>query len=387
MAVKNSSKEIRTVGIVDFGRSPISKAKGGKLNDLTSLEIAAQVVEKLLARNPKVPLAEIEHLTCGCAFPEAEQGMNIARQIAVKAGLPESVAASTVNQFCGSSQQATMMLADAIAVGKGDIGIAVGVEHMTRVPMGGYNPFFDKALKDKDYYMGMGLTAEKLAQELQISREEQESFSVDSHKKALKAWKEGAFAHEVLPITLKDGTTLAQDECPMEPNLEKMKSLKPAFDTKGTITAATASPVSTGAAAIIVMSEEMAKKLGLKLRVKLVTTAVVGCDWTRMGIGPIPASQKALARAGLKDSEIDVFEINEAFAAQSLYCLKKLKWDLKKVNILGGAVALGHPLGMSGARIIGTAITALERVKGKYALATMCVGGGQGVATILERGE
>ena len=386
MAAK-TNHEIRTVGIVDFARTPISKSKGGKLNDMAPIEFTTQVVQKLLARNPKVPVDQIEHLVCGCAFPEAEQGMNVARQIVVKVGLPEHVAASTVNQFCGSSQQAVMMLADAIAVGKGDIGIAVGMEHMTRVAMGGFNPFFDKELKDKEYYMGMGLTAEKLAKEGKISRDEQEAFAVDSHKKALKAWKDGAFEREVVPVTLPDGSTFTQDECPMEPNLEKMKTLKPAFDAKGTITAATASPVSTGAAAIILMSEEMAKKLGLKLRVKIVTTAAAGCDWTRMGMGPIPASKKALERAGLKDSEIDIFEINEAFAAQSIYCLKKLGWDTKKVNILGGAVALGHPLGMSGARIIGTAITALEKVKGKYALATMCVGGGQGVTTILERGE
>jgi acetyl-CoA acyltransferase len=382
-----TKKEIRTVGIVDFGRSPISKAKGGKLNDITTLAVAAQVIKKLLLRNPKIPAAQIEMVTCGCAFPEAENGMNIARQIGVKAGLPDTVAAATVNQFCASSQQAVMMLADAFAVGKGDIGIAVGIEHMTRVPMGGFNPFFDRELKEKQYYMGMGNTAELLAKEGGISREEQEVFSIESHKKALAAWKAGDFKHEVIPIDLPDGTVIDKDECPMEPNPEKMKTLKPAFDAQGTITAATASPVSTGAAVVILMTEDKAKELGLKLRAKIVTTAVAGCDWTRMGMGPIPASRKALERAGLKDKDIDVFELNEAFAAQSLYCLKKLGWDQKKVNILGGAIAIGHPLGMSGARIIGTALTALEKVRGRYALATMCVGGGQGATTILERGE
>lgn len=382
-----AKREIRTVGIVDFGRSPISRAKGGKLNEVTTLEVAAQVLKKLLARNPKIPVDQIEHLTCGCAFPEAENGMNVARQIGVKAGLPETVAATTVNQFCASSQQATMMLADAFAVGKGDIGVAVGIEHMSRVPMGGFNPFFDKELKDKEFYMGMGATAEKLARELDISREEQETFAMESHRRALAAWKAGDFQREVIPIDLPDGSVLEQDECPMEPNPEKMKSLKPAFDATGTITAATSSPVSTGAAVILVMTEEKARELGLKLRARFVTTAVAGCDWTRMGMGPIPASRKALERAGLSDKDIDVFELNEAFAAQSLYCLKKLGWDQKKVNILGGAIAIGHPLGMSGARIIGTAVTALEKVKGRYALATMCVGGGQGATTILERGE
>jgi acetyl-CoA acyltransferase len=382
-----AKREIRTVGIVDFGRSPISRAKGGKLNEVTTLEVAAQVLKKLLARNPKIPLDQIEHLTCGSAFPEAENGMNVARQIVVKAGLPETVAATTVNQFCASSQQATMMLADAFAVGKGDIGVAVGIEHMSRVPMGGFNPFFDKELKDKEFYMGMGATAEKLARELDISREEQEVFAMESHRRALAAWKAGDFRREVIPIDLPDGSVLEQDECPMEPNPEMMKSLKPAFDASGTITAATSSPVTTGAAVILVMTEEKARELGLKLRARFVTTAGAGCDWTRMGMGPIPASRKALERAGLSDKDIDVFELNEAFAAQSLYCLKKLGWDQKKVNILGGAIAIGHPLGMSGARIIGTAVTALEKVKGRYALATMCVGGGQGATTILERGE
>ena len=378
--------EIRTVGVVDFARTPISKAKGGKLNQMTSLEMSAQLIKKLLARNPKVPVDEMEHLTCGCAFPEAENGMNIARQIVIKSGLPEHVAGSTVNQFCASSQQAAMMLIDAFAVGKGEIGIAVGIEHMSRVPMGGYNPFFDKELLEKDFYMGMGLTAEKLAQELNISREEQEDFSIHSHEKALKAWADGAFSQEVIPIDLPDGTVFERDECPMEPNVEKMKSLKPAFDKDGTITAATSSPVTIGAGAMIIMTEEKAKELGIPLRAKFVTTAFAGCDPTRMGMGPIPATEKALKRAGMSIDEIDVIELNEAFAAQSLYVLKKTGWDMSKVNILGGAIAIGHPLGMSGVRIIGTAITALERVNGKYALATMCVGGGQGATTILERG-
>ncbi len=378
--------EIRKVGVVDFARTPISKAKGGKLNQMTSLEMSSQLVKKLLARNPKVPVEEMEHLTCGCAFPEAENGMNIARQIVIKAGLPESVAGTTVNQFCASSQQAAMMLIDAFAVGKGDIGIAVGVEHMSRVPMGGYNPFFDKELKEKDFYMSMGLTAENLARELNISREEQEAFSIHSHEKALKAWADGAFSQEVIPIDLPDGTVFDRDECPMEPNVPKIKSLKPAFDKDGTITAATSSPVTIGAGAMIIMTEEKAKALGIPLRATFVTTAFAGCDPTRMGMGPIPATEKALKRAGMTIDQMDVIELNEAFAAQSLYVLKKTGWDMSKVNILGGAIALGHPLGMSGVRIIGTAITALERVNGKYALATMCVGGGQGATTILERG-
>ncbi len=378
--------EIRTVGVVDFARTPISKAKGGKLNQMTTLEMTGQLIKKLLARNPKVPVDEIEHLTCGCAFPEAENGMNIARQMVIKSELPEHIAATTVNQFCASSQQAVMMLIDAIACGKGDMGIAVGIEHMSRVPMGGYNPFFDKELLEKEFYMGMGLTAEKLAKELNISREEQEAFSVHSHEKALKAWAEGAFSREVIPVDLPDGTVFDRDECPMEPNIAKMKSLKPAFDKDGTITAATSSPVTIGSGVMIVMAEERAKELGIPLRARFVTTAFAGCDPTRMGMGPIPATEKALKRAGMTIDQMDVIELNEAFAAQSLYVLKKTGWDQSKVNILGGAIAIGHPLGMSGVRIIGTAITALEKVNGRYGLATMCVGGGQGATTILERG-
>ncbi|HEY3444818.1 MAG TPA: thiolase family protein [Myxococcales bacterium] len=377
--------EIRKVGIVDIARSPIAKAKNGSLNGVSALEIASQVVKQLLARNPKVPVDRIEHLACGCAFPEGENGLNVARQVVVKSGLPIGVAATTVNQFCASSQQALMVVADALAVGKGDIAIVVGMEHMVRVPMGGYNPAYDKELAELGFYMGMGDTAELLAKEGHISREAQEAFSVESHNKALKAWGEKAFAREVVPITLPGGKKFEADECPMEPNLEKMRSLAPAFDAKGTVTAATSSPVSVGAGAAILMAEDVAAKLGLTLRARIVTTAVAGCDPKRMGMGPIPATEKALARAGLKLGDIDVFELNEAFAAQSLYVIEKGKFPKEKVNLLGGAIALGHPLGMSGIRIIGTALTVLEKVQGRYAVATMCVGGGQGATTILER--
>jgi acetyl-CoA acyltransferase len=377
--------QVRKVGIVDFARSPIAKSKGGALNGLSSLEVAAQVVKALLARNPKVPQDRIEHLVLGCAFPEAENGLNMARGLVVKAGLPQSVAGTTVNQFCASSQQSTMILHDAIALGKGDIGISVGVEHMTRVPMGGFNPAFDNELYDQGFYTSMGDTAETLAREGEITRADQEAFSAKSHEKALKAWADGAFAREVVPIALPDGKAFEKDECPQEPNLEKIRSLKPAFSADGTVTAATSSPVTVGAAAIILMAEDVARELGIPLRATFVTTAVAGCDPKRMGMGPLPATQKALARAGLTLDKIDVIELNEAFAAQSLYVIRKGEWPLEKVNPLGGAIALGHPLGMSGARIIGTAVTALERANGRYGLATMCVGGGQGAATIVER--
>lgn len=381
--------EAKIVGIVDFARSPISKQKGGALNKVSPLEICNQVLRKLLARNPKIPHDQIEMLALGTAFPESSQGMNIARQVVIKAGLPESVSGATVNQFCASAQQAAWLVADGLALGRGEIGISMGLEHMTRVNMGGFNPWFDEELVKKEYYMGMGLTAELLAKDLNITREEQDLFSADSHRKALKAWAEGRFTArgEVVPIDLPDGTNLAKDEGPQEPNLEKMKTLKPVFDAKGTITAATASPVTTGAGALIWMTQDKAKELGIKLRAIRVSCATAGVDPTRMGMGPIPASLKALERAKLTADQIDVFEMNEAFAAQSIYCIKKLGWPIEKINIYGGAIAIGHPLGMSGARIIGQAITTLEDLKGTYGLATMCIGGGMGATTILKRVE
>ena len=377
--------ELKKVVIVDFARSPISKAKDGALNALPPLDFASQVVRQLIERNPKVPVNEIEMLVAGCAMPEAEAGLNIARCLVVKAGLPLSVAGITVNQFCASSQYALMDVVNALACGKGEIALAVGVEHMVRIPMGGFNPFYDKELKEKNFYVSMGLTAENLAKDLNIARDDQEKFSADSHRKAMAAWDVGAFAHEVVPITLADGSKFTRDECPRLPEPDKMKTLTPAFDAQGTVTAATASPVSSGACAMILMTEEKAKSLGLTPRATIVTTAVSGCDYERMGLGPLPATQKALQRANLVLKDIDIIELNEAFAAQSLYVIRKGDWPLEKVNVLGGAIALGHPLGMSGLRIVGTAVTALEKVNGKRALATLCVGGGQGAATIIER--
>ncbi len=376
---------VRTVGILDFARSPIGRAKGGALNQLSGLQIATQVVRQLLARNPKLPLERIETVACGCAFPEGENGFNIARALAVKAGLPTQVAAVTVNQLCGSSQQAVMLLADAIAVGKGDIGLAVGLEHMTRVPMGGFNPTFDPELHQQGFYIGMGETAEILAREGSISRADQEEFAMRSHRNALRAWAEGAFEGEVVPIELPDGGKCVRDEGPQEPNVEKIRSLPPAFDASGTVTAATSSPVTVGAGAVILMSAELAQSLGLSLRATIVSTAVSGCDYRRMGLGPLPATEKALARAGLALKDIDVIELNEAFAAQALAVIRQGGWPIEKINLHGGAIALGHPLGMSGVRVIGQAVSTLERTRGTYGLATMCVGGGQGVATIVKR--
>jgi acetyl-CoA acyltransferase len=379
--------ELKTTGVVDFARSPISKAKKGALNAVSPLELASQVLTALLERNPKLPKDRVEMVVCGTAYPEGEQGLNVGRQIAIKAGLPDTTAGITVNQFCASSQQAVMMISDALACGKGDIGIAVGLEHMSRIPQGGYNPAFDKGLYEQEFYIGMGGTAENLAKDGSISRDDQEAFAAHSHEKALKAWADGAWGKEVVAIKLPDGSTCEKDEFPREPNREKMASLKPAFDKEGTVTAATSSPLSIGAAVVILATEEAAKELGLELRATIETTAVAGCDPTRMGLGPIPATEKVMKRTGLTIADMDVIELNEAFAAQSLAVIRNGGWTdhMDKINPMGGALAIGHPLGMSGARIIGTTITALEACQGKYGLATMCVGGGQGASTILKR--
>lgn len=378
--------EVKKVAVVDYCRSPIGSVKG-PMNQIKPLDLGNQTLRALVERNPNLDLKDIEMLCLGVAFPEAEQGMNLARQLVLKAGLPNTVAAATVNQFCGSTQQATLMLADAIAVGKGDVALACGLEHMKRVPMGGFNPFFDEELNNSEFYIGMGMTAENLAKELNISREEQETFSMDSHKKALKAVASGVLGKDIVPISIGNGTVFSQDECPREPDVEKVKSLKPAFDTQGTVTAATSSPVTTGASAMLLMSHEKAESLGLPIRGTIVTSASAGCPPTKMGMGPLPATEKALKRAGLSMDDIDVIELNEAFAAQALYCVKKGNWPVEKVNRFGGAIAMGHPLGMSGGRLIGQAITTLENVNGTYGIATMCIGGGQGITTIVKRGK
>jgi acetyl-CoA acetyltransferase family protein len=276
-------------------------------------------------------------------------------------------------------------LSQAIHAGDLSCGIAVGVEDMFGIPMGGFNPSFNPALHEMEYYIGMGETAEILAQDLGITREEQEEFSVGSHVKALKAWADGGFANEVVPVMNGD-VVVDRDEGPREPDVEKMKTLKPAFLESGTITAATSSPISIGAAALIVCSEEFARENDLQVRGRIVSRGIAGVDWRRMGMGPIPASERALAAAGMSADELDVIELNEAFAAQSLYVIKETGWPREKINLHGGAIALGHPLGASGARILTTLINAMEKSGGAKGLATMCIGTGQGIATIIERG-
>ena len=375
----------RTSVIVDAVRSPMG-VKGGKLIGIRADDLAAQVVTSLLERQPDLPQEAVEDLVLGTAFPEHTQGMLMARGVALLAGLPETTAGKVVNRFCGSSMDAVHQLSQAIVAGDIECGIAVGVEDMFAIPMGGFNPSFHPKLAEMEYYIGMGETAENLAQDLDISRDSQEAFAVRSHELALEAWKAGVFANEVVAID-NAGEIIDRDEGPREPNMEKIQSLDPAFLEEGTITAATSSPISIGASALIVCSEELANKHGLAIRARIVSRAVAGVDWTRMGMGPIPASEKALQHAGLTVDDLDYIELNEAFAAQALYVLEKTGWPTDKVNIHGGAIALGHPLGASGARILTTLINVLEQNDAKTGLATMCIGTGQGIATVIERGQ
>lgn len=369
--------------IVDAVRSPIG-LKNGEMIGMRPDDIAAQVVKGLMARNPAVKPEMVEDLVLGCAFPEGNQGMLMGRGVALLAGLPVTTTGSTVNRFCGSSMDALHQLSTAIMVGDKEIGIAAGVEDMFGVPMGGYNPDFNPELYEIDYYMGMGETAENLAKELDISREDQEAFSIASHKKALAAQAAGNFDNEIIPIEI-EGVRVEKDEGPREPNVEKIKSLSPAFLADGSITAATSSPISVGASAVLVMSNTKAEELGLKVRAKIISRAVAGVDPTLMGSGPLPATEKALANVGMTLDQMDVIELNEAFGAQSLYVIRKGDFPTEKINLNGGAIALGHPLGCSGARIVTTLLNVMEQNDAHYGLATMCIGTGQGIATIIER--
>ncbi|NQV14764.1 thiolase family protein [bacterium] len=369
--------------IVDAVRSPIG-IKNGEMIGMRPDEIAAQVVKGLLQRNPSVKPEMVEDLVLGCAFPEGNQGMLMGRGVALLAGLPVTTTGSTINRFCGSSMDALHQLSTAIMAGDREIGIAAGVEDMFGVPMGGYNPDFSPELYEMDYYMGMGETAENLAQELEISREDQEEFAMSSHKKALVAQTTGKFDNEIIPIEI-EGIRVEKDEGPREPDEAKIKSLSPAFLEDGSITAATSSPISVGASAILVMSNAMAAELGVKVRARIISRATAGVEPTLMGSGPLPATEKALDKAGMTLDQMDVIELNEAFGAQSLYVIRKGDWPMEKINLNGGAIALGHPLGCSGARIVTTLLNVMEQNDAHYGLATMCIGTGQGIATIIER--
>ena len=370
--------------IIDAVRSPIG-VKNGNLVGIRPDDLTAQVVKGLLNRNEKVAPEIIEDLILGCAFPEGPQGMLMAKGVAILAGLPETVAGAVVNRFCGSSMDAVHQVSSRIETGDMTVGIAAGVEDMFSIPMGGFNPDFHPQLAEQEYYIGMGETAEILAEEGHIPRTDQEDFSIGSHQKALDAWANGRFDNEIIPIDVYGEATVEKDEGPREPDLEKIKSLNPAFLENGTITPATSSPISIGASAVLITSRKFAEDNGLTIRSAISSRSVTGVDWRKMGMGPLPATEKALKQAGLTMDNVDVIELNEAFAAQSLYVIQQGNWDQSKINLNGGAIALGHPLGCSGARIITTLLNVMEQQDAKTGLATMCIGTGQGIATILER--
>src|SRR6476469_7162411 len=386
---------MKTAVIVEACRTPVGRAHAekGVFRDVRSDDLAVAVVRAIVERSGIDPSA-IEDVVLGNTQQQREQGFNVARSVGLMAGLPVEVGGTTVNRLCGSSLQAIAQASHAILADAEDVQIVGGLEHMHHIPMDAgidLNPkLFTRTSKGA---LMMGITAEFLAQTQGISREEQDKFALASHQKAAAAFAEGAFPNEIVPIWGRDEAgnraLIERDQCVRpDTSLEALAALPPAFmPGLGTVTAGNSSPLNDGAAALLVMSEESAKSLGLKPLVKVRATAVAGVDPAVMGTGPVPATQKALKRAGLALKDIDLIELNEAFAAQAIACIRMLELDEKKVNVRGGAIAIGHPLGASGARIAATLVHAMRDRKARYGLATMCIGMGQGIATVLERME
>ncbi len=375
---------MRDVVIAGYARSPFHLANKGALARVRPDDLAAAVIRALIERTGIDP-ARIEDLVLGCAFPEGEQGLNVARLIGLLAELPLSVGGVTINRFCGSSMSAVHYAAGQIQLNAGDAFICGGVESMSRVPMMGFNPLPNAALaKRSAAYIGMGDTAENVASRYGIAREAQEAFALASQHKAGAAQAAGRFDAEIVPITTKAGV-IDKDGTPRPgTTAEALASLKPAFSAAGTVTAGTSSPLTDGASAVLVVAEDFARAAGLPILARIKSVAISGCAPEIMGIGPVLATHKALARAGITVADLDIIELNEAFASQSLACIGDLGLDMAKLNLDGGAIAIGHPLGASGARIVGKAAALLQREGGRYALATQCIGGGQGIATVLE---
>jgi 3-oxoadipyl-CoA thiolase len=399
---------VKEVVIVDAVRTPIGRY-GGALKDVRPDDLAAHVIKGLLQRNPAVNPEEIEDVLLGCANQAGEDNRNVARMAALLAGLPVTVPGGTVNRLCGSGLMAVNEAVNAIKCGAGDIFIAGGVESMTRSPFVMGKPeaafprgdmklidttlgwrFVNKKLADMHHPYSMGETAENVAEKFQISREEQDAFALSSQHKYKEAKNKGLFKDEILPVSIAkkkgDPTIVSEDEHPRpETTIDELAKLKPAFREGGSVTAGNASGINDGASALLIMSAEKAKALGLQPMARFVSQAVAGVDPAIMGIGPVPATRKALERAGLKISELDLIELNEAFAVQVLACAGQLGMDISKLNVLGGSIALGHPLGASGARILTTLVHEMGRRKASTGLATMCIGVGQGIATVIAR--
>jgi acetyl-CoA acyltransferase len=383
--------------VIDCLRTPIGKAPKGTLRNTRPDDLAAFVVQALMKKYPQVQPGEIDDFILGCAFPEGEAGMNMARAVVLRAGLPNTVPALTINRFCSSGLQAIALAAERIRAGSADIILAGGCESMSMIPMTGNklapNPWLVDNLPQT--YMGMGMTAECVRKKYGITREDADRFALRSHQNAIKAQTSGHFDEEIVPVevesTVFNGkpkrvkTTFNKDEGPRaETSLEALGKLKPAFSTDGTSTAGNSSQTSDGAAAAIVMSEKKAKELGLKPMVRFVSFAVGAVPPEIMGIGPVVAIPKALKLAGLKLSDIDLFELNEAFAVQALAVVREAGVDPERVNVNGGAIALGHPLGCTGAKLTATILREMRRRHSKYGMVSMCIGGGQGAAGIFE---
>ena len=385
---------MREVAILSAVRTAIGRAPRGVFKNTRPDDMAAIATREALRRADVQPVA-IEDVVLGCASPEGEQGLNVARQVGMLAGLPDEVPAMTINRFCSSGLQAAAIVSDRIMTGSIDVGLAGGLESMSLIPMGGAKIALNPAVVDQfpDAYIPMGNTAENVARQFGVSRGDQDAFALASHQKAVAAQERDAFKDEIVPVKTRvfDGEvwrdlTVDKDEGPRgDTSLEKLASLKPAFDPTGTVTAGNASPLNDGAAAVVLMAADKAKEAGKKPRAYFRAFAVAGVPPAIMGIGPVPAVRKLLAKTGLKIDQIDLFEVNEAFASQALYCLRELGLPVDRVNVNGGAIALGHPLGATGARQIATALHELERRKGRYAVITMCVGGGMGAAGLIER--
>ena len=376
---------MKSVVIAGYARSPFTPAFKGELSRVRPDEMASQVVKGLLQRTGVDP-EMIEDLIVGCAFPEGEQGFNVARLIGFLADLPLSVGGVTVNRFCGSSMQAIHMAAGAMQMDAGEAFICAGVESMSRIPMTGFNPMPHTDLYERypQAYMGMGETAENLAVKYDIGRDEQDAFAVESHGKAAAAQSSGRLDEEIVAVHGKTGAIVADGCIREDTTTETLAGLNPASTETGTVTAGTSSPLTDGASAVLVTTEDFADKNGLEPLARIRSFAVSGCQPEIMGIGPVGSSKKALERAGITAADLDVIELNEAFASQSLASIRDLELDVTKINIDGGALALGHPLGATGARITGKAAQILKRQSGRYALSTQCIGGGQGIATVLE---
>ncbi len=390
---------MKEVFIVSAVRTPVGKAPNGKLRTVRPDDLAALVIKEALARVPQVPADQVEDVVLGCAMPEGAQGMNVARIACQRAGLPDTVPAVTVNRFCASGLEAIAIAAQRILSGMSEVVIAGGVESMSQVPMGGFKMSPNSCLLDTmpDAYLGMGLTAENLAGKYRVSRAEADTFAFESHRKAIAALDAGRFKEECLDVPVHEVSLdensrrkvtdfqFESDEGPRrDTSLEKLAALKPAFSPHGAVTAGNASQRSDGAAAVVVMSGEKLKQLGLKPLARFVTYAVGGVPPGIMGIGPVAAIPKALKHSGLKLEDLDLIELNEAFACQALAVLRECPLPCERVNVNGGAIALGHPLGMSGTRLLLTLTLEMKRRGVKRGIASACIGGGQGIAALVE---